>query len=101
MLKYLEDNISYDNKVEIIGDMEQGYWAYTLTRYLNNKEQLYTRKGQNGITLKMLNAKNDIEAADYIIYFNRTDYYKVLQQRIHELGDIIFENNFGGIVKCK
>jgi len=101
LLKYLEDNISYDNKVEIIGDMEQGYWAYTLTRYLNNKEQLYTRKGQNGITLKMLNAKNDIEAADYIIYFNRTDYYKVLQQRIHELGDIIFENNFGGIVKCK
>ena len=101
LLKYLEDNISYDNKVEIIGDMEQGYWAYTLTRYLNNKEQSYTRKGQNGITLKMLNAKNDIEAADYIIYFNRTDYYKVLQQRIHELGDIIFENNFGGIVKCK
>lgn len=101
LLKYLKDNISYDNKVEIVGDMEQGYWAYTLTRYLNDKFQDYTRKGQNGLTLKMLNAKNDIEDADYIIYFNRTDYYKALQQRIHELGDIVFENNSGGIVKCK
>ncbi len=101
LLKYLKDNISYDNKVEIIGDMEQGYWAYTLTRYLNNKDNIYTGKGQNGLTMKMLNAKNDIENADYIIYFNRTDYYKLLKQRIHELGNIVFENNSGGIVKCK
>lgn len=101
LLKYLKDNISYDNKVEIVGDMEQGYWAYTLTRYLNNKEQEYTGKGQNGLTLKMINAKNDIEKADYIIYFNRTDYYKSLKERIHELGNIVFENSSGGIVKCK
>ena len=100
LLKYLKDNISYDNKVEIVGDMEQGYWAYTLTRYLNNKEQEYTGKGQNGLTLKMINAKNDIEKADYIIYFNRTDYYKSLKERIHELGNIVFENSSGGIVKC-
>lgn len=101
LLKYLKDNISYDNKVEIVGDMEQGYWAYTLTGYLNDKFQDYTQKGQNGLTIKMLNAKDDIEDADYIIYFNRTDYYKALQKRIHELGDIVFENNSGGIVKCK
>lgn len=101
LLKYLKDNISYDNKVEIVGDMEQSYWAYTLTRYLNNKDQEYTGKGQKGLTLKSLNVKNDIEDADYIIYFNRTDYYRALQQRIHELGDIVFENNSGGIVKCK
>lgn len=101
LLKYLKDNISYDNKVEIVGDMEQGYWAYTLTRYLNNKFQDYTTKGQNGLTLKMINVKNDINSADYIIYFNRTDHYKALKQRIHELGDIIFENSSGGIVKCK
>ena len=101
LLKYLKYNIDYNNKVEIIGDMEQGYWAYTLTGYLNDKFKDYTRKGQDGLTLKMINAKNDIEDADYIIYFNRTDYYKALKQRIHELGDIVFENNSGGIVKCK
>lgn len=101
LLKYLKDNIDYNNKVEIIGDMEQGYWAYTLTGYLNDKFKDYTRKGQYGLTIKMVNAKNDIEDADYIIYFNRTDYYKALKQRIHELGDIVFENNSGGIVKCK
>lgn len=100
ILKYLKDNISFDNKVEIIGDMEQGYWAYTLTRYLNNKDNYYTSKGQNGLTIKMLNAKDDIEDADYILYFNRTNYYKKLEKRIHELGDIIFENASGGIVKC-
>lgn len=101
ILKYLNDNISYDNKVEIIGDIEQGYWAYTLTRYLNNKENEYTGKGQRGLTIKMIEAKNDIEDADYIIYFNRTNYYKTLEKRIHELGDIVFENASGGIVKCK
>lgn len=101
LLKYLNYNISYDNKVEIIGDMEQGYWAYTLTRYLNNKDNLYTAKGQAGLTIKSIKAKDDIENADYIIYFNRTDYYKYLKTRIHELGDIIFENASGAIVKCK
>lgn len=101
ILKYLKDNISYDNKVEIIGDMEQGYWAYTLTRYINNKENIYIGRGQEGLSIKMLNAKKDIEKADYIVYFNRTNYYKKLEKRIHELGDIIFENASGGIVKCK
>ncbi len=100
ILKYLEDNISYDNQVEIIGDMEQGYWAYPLTKYINNKSGEYTKKGQDGLTLKSIKAKRDIEEADYIVYFNRTDYYKALEKRIHELGNIIFENKYGGIVKC-
>lgn len=100
ILKYLNDNISYNNKVEILGDMEQGYWAYTLTRYLNNKENLYTAKGQNGLTIKMLKTTEDIETADYIVYFNRTERYQRLKTRVHALGKIIFENEFGGIVKC-
>lgn len=101
ILKYFKDNISYENKVEIVGDMEQGYWAYTLTRYVNNKDEKITGKGQNGLTYKMLRTKYDIEEADYIIYFNRTSRYKLLKEKIHELGDIIFENEYGGIVKCK
>lgn len=100
ILKYLQDNISYDNKVEIIGDMEQGYWAYTLTNYINNKDDYYTGKGQNGLSIKMINVKNDIEDADYIVYFNRTNYYKALKEKIHSLGDIVFENEAGGIVEC-
>lgn len=99
ILKYLNDKISYDNKIEIIGDMEQGYWAYTLTRYINNKENLYTHKGQNGITRKMLNVAEDIETADYIVYFNRTEQYQKLKTRVHELGKVIYENEAGGIVE--
>lgn len=100
ILKYLHDNISYENKVEIVGDMEQGYWAYTLTRYINNKEDYYTKKGQNGLSIKMIKAKKDIEDADYIVYFNRTNYYNALKEKIHNLGNIIYENEAGGIVKC-
>lgn len=100
ILKYFKDNIRYDAKTEIIGDMEQGYWAYTLTRYINNEDESVIRKGQNGLTIKMLKTKYDIEEADYIIYFTRTNRYKVLKTRIHELGDIIYENEYGGIVQC-
>ena len=80
--------------------MEQGYWAYTLTRYINNEDESVIRKGQNGLTIKMLKTKYDMEEADYIIYFTRTNRYKVLKTRIHELGDIIYENEYGGIVQC-
>lgn len=100
ILKYLVDNINYENKIEIVGDMEQGYWAYTLTNYINNKDDELTGKGQDGLTTKMLNTKYDIENADYIIYFNRTARYRRLKDRIHELGNIVYENEYGGIVKC-
>lgn len=100
ILKYFNDNIDKEAKTEIIGDMEQGYWAYTLTRYINNKDEAVTRKGQNGLTIKMLRTKYDIEDADYIIYFTRTSRYNVLKTRIYELGDTIYENEYGGIVRC-
>ena len=101
ILKYFKDNISYENKVEVVGDMEQGYWAYTLTRYVNNKDDKITGRGQYGLTMKMVRTLKDIDDADYIIYFNRTSLYKALQQRIHKLGNVIFENKYGGIVKCE
>lgn len=100
ILKYFRDNISYENKVEIIGDLEQGYWAYTLTRYVNNKNGEITNRGQDGLTLKIVKAKDNIEEADYIIYFNRTTRYKKNKEKIHSLGNTIFENEYGGIVMC-
>lgn len=99
ILKYFEDNISYDKKIEIVGDLEQGYWAYTLTQYVNNKDNTITGHGQNGLTRKMLQLRKGIKDADYIIYFNRTNRYKILKDEIHELGTTIFENEYGGIVK--
>ena len=100
ILKYFEDNISHDKKTEIVGDMEQGYWAYTLTRYVSNKDNAITGHGQSGLTKKMLQLRKGIKEADYIIYFNRTNRYKILKDEIHELGTTIFENEYGGIVKC-
>ncbi len=100
ILKYFKENISYDNRVELVGDMEQGYWGYTLTQYVNNKDGSITGKGQNGLTKKMLKVKQDIFDADYIIYFNRTARYKSLKDKIMQMGDIVFENEYGGIIKC-
>lgn len=97
IIKYFVDNISYENKVEIVGDMEQGFWTYSLTRYVNKE---CFRKGQEGLERKMINVGKDIEDADYIIYFNRTSRYKRLEDKINKLGNTIFENEYGGIVKC-
>ncbi len=100
ILKYFVDNISYDKKTEVVGDLEQGYWVYTLTGYVNNKDNVITGHGQSGLTKKMLQLRKGIKDADYIIYFNRTNRYKILEDEIHELGATIFENEYGGIVKC-
>lgn len=99
ILKYFVDNISYDKKTEVVGDLEQGYWTYTLTRYVSNKDNKITGHGQSGLTKKMLQLRKGIKDADYIIYFNRTNRYKILKDEINELGNVIFENEYGGIVK--
>lgn len=102
ILKYLKDNISYDNKIEVVSELEQGYWTYVLTRYIQNKDEIYKGlSGQDTLTKKTLAVKENIENADYVVYFNRSRLYKYLKERIHNLGDIIFENEYGGIIKCR
>lgn len=101
ILKYLNDNINYNNNIEIVCNLEQGYWSYTLTRYIEEKDEKYRGlSGQNTLTKKAITVKESIEKADYIVYFKRSMFYKRLEKRIHELGDTIFENEYGGIVKC-
>ncbi len=101
ILKYFKDNIGFEKKVELIGNSEQGYWSYALTKYVQNEKGILSQKGQFALDVKMLRTKYDIYEADYIIYFNRTKRYKSLKDIIHSLGDIIFSNEYGGIVKCK
>ncbi len=101
ILEYMKDNISYDNKIEVVSELEQGYWTYVLTRYIQNKDKIYNGlSGQDTLTKKTLTVKENMENADYIVYFNRSRLYKNLEKRIHQLGDIIFENEYGGIIKC-
>lgn len=102
ILKYLNDNINYDSNIEIVCNLEQGYWAYTLTRYIEEKDEKYkSLSGQDTLTQKAVAVKENIEKADYIVYFKRSMFYKKIEKRIHELGDIIFENEYGGVVKRK
>ena len=48
----------------------------------------------------MIDTKENIYEADYIIYFSRTPRYNVYKEEIQDLGDIIFENKYGGIIEC-
>lgn len=106
ILKYLYDNIDYNRKVEIVGYMEQFFWAYSLTNYINNSDEVITDKismaqGQYLLELKARDTEKNLNKADYIIYFNRTDAYEKMKDTISKQGDIIFENASGGIVECK
>ena len=100
IIKYFDKNIERDYKTEVVGTSEQVFWFYALTRYINNKDDLYTSKGQRGLEDKFVDTPTDIETADYIIYFNRTNRYKNLRNKIEDLGNVIYENSAGGIVKC-
>ena len=103
IVKYFNDNISHEYKTEIVGNTEQCFWFYTLTRYINNKEELYTSKGQRGLEEKYMALPKDILEADYIVYFNRAYSYSVLKEKVENArnaGEVIFENESGGIIKC-
>ena len=103
IVKYFNDNISHEYKTEVVGNTEQCFWFYTLTRYINNKEGLYTNWGQRGLEEKYIALPKDILEADYIVYFNRAYSYSVLKEKVENArnaGEVIFENEAGGIIKC-
>ena len=102
IIKYYKDNINYDNKTELMSNMRQEFWFYTLTKYINDPEGQYKGKGQGA--LEKLNKKTvyNLKKADYIVFFKTSDVYNVLKRmgRFDELGEIIIENDAGGIIKC-
>ena len=102
LLRYAKENFDLENdKIEIMGDSEQLFWAYSLLRYVNHDKILENKDydGQTRLTLKAEKAYQKIGKVDYMIYFNRSSYYKESEDKILNNGEIIFENDLGGIIK--
>ncbi len=106
ILKYIKNNLDLENdEIEFIANPEQIFWEYGLLNYINCDEEFKIFKGseQDKMTKKAQTAYKKIEKVDYMIYFKRCYYYQnakdILEKVLFENGEIIFENNAGGIVK--
>ena len=101
ILKYAKQNLDFENStIEIMGDTEQLLWSYPLLRYANYDELFKTYTyGQTRLELKAITAHEKIGKVDYMIYFNRSYYFKKAKDMIFDNGEIVYENEAGGIIK--
>ena len=97
----MNENISKDSKIEIIGNSEQCFWQYTLTEYINNKDSENDLYGEHKIKKKLFDTTQDIYKADYIVCFKRSLPYNTLKEDIAQIaGETIIENDYAKIIKC-
>lgn len=100
ILKWVNENLDYDNEIDFLTDVTAYYWTYALLNYYNttmNFDNAYS-----GQTLLMYNYKylpQKLNNVDYLIYFKKSNAYKVLETRIQKNAEIIYENEAGGILK--
>jgi len=102
ILKYAKENLDFNkDKIEIMGDSEQIFWAYGMIRKINYDDFLDDPQygGQDRLTLKAMTAYKKIGKVDYMIYFNQSYYYNQVKDLIFENGEVIYENDAGGIIK--
>jgi len=98
LLEYAKDNLDKNKKIEMLGTQQQIMWAYPLLDYYyyypEMEEQWYHYK----LGYKHMN-NEIIENADYVICLYRSDFYKSYDKTLLEDKEIIFENEFGKIIK--
>ena len=100
ILMYARENLDYNSKIEVVTEGIQYYWSYVLLRYVNYEEAMNkSGYGQFKLNIKTSLLPKNINKVDYIIYFNRSEFYKILQNRLFENSEIIYENEAGGIIK--
>lgn len=100
ILMYARENLGYNSKIEVVTEGIQYYWSYVLLRYVNYEEEMDAQGyGQFKLNIKTSLLPKNINKVDYIIYFNRSEFYKRLEDRLFENSEIIYENDAGGIIK--
>lgn len=93
ILEYIKQNSLplENNNTLIIGNQRQEYWFYALMEYKFKDNLNYAT------TIKYIKNwnKGDYE---YLVYFNRSDYYEMYKNDIElDESEVIFENSSGGI----
>ena len=101
LMKYAIKNLDFENcQVEIMGNSEQLLWGYNLLRYVNYEEFFKdVTYGQFRFAIKAQTAYEKIGKVDYMIYLNKSYYFNQAKDKVFEGGEIIFENEAGGIIK--
>lgn len=100
ILMYARENLDYDQKIEILSD--DTTWTYVLLRYIN-KEPAFEGKflGERYLIEKLFLLEENVKKADYIIYFNNSYIFKYFESIVFKNAETIYENEYGGIIKCK
>ena len=97
LLKYMMKNIPEDKKVELAGDIEQGFWGYALTKRINDDEPNYW--GKEKIEQKMIYVGRRAQKVDYVVYFNKGQFYQLWKNILWKNAEKVYENEAGGILK--
>lgn len=99
ILKYARKNLDYNSEIEVVEDEQPNYWAYVLLRYINHEELTDQYYGQQKLNCKRYLLEENINKVDYMIYFNKSQKYAELKDKLFENSEIIYENEAGGILK--
>ena len=87
ILKYVKENLDYNKEIEILGNRHQVLWAYPILRYVNYEEKLDEVLDHDNIAQARLMKKHSdiiekVGNVDYLIYFKKSIYYKILNEKI-------------------
>lgn len=105
ILKYAKDNIDFSKEdLELICDPMQMYWSYDLLHYINYEDWLDVYNVTHNppeykFNAKLLSAVQKVGEVDYMVYFKKCNIYNMKKDILFEGGEIIFENEAGGIIK--
>lgn len=99
ILMYAKKNLDYNSEIEFVTEGIQYYWSYALLRYINDEPTTEKYYGQYKMNWKSYLLKDKIGKVDYIIYFNRSKSYGLLEDKLFENAEIIYENEAGGVLK--
>lgn len=97
ILEYVKENSLpfKNNNTLIIGNQRQEYWFYALLEYKFKDNLNYAT------TINYIKKWNKGEY-EYLVYFNRSNYYEMYKNDLEIDGnEVIFENGSGGIIKKK
>ena len=71
-----------------------------MLEYINYEEVFEELPGgQAKLARKTLTAHEKIGKVDYMIHFNRTETFKLFDDILPRFGKVIYENNYGRIIK--
>lgn len=105
IMKYAKNNIDFSKEdLEIICDPMQMYWSYDLLYYINYEEwldvyNLTHNPPEFKFNAKFLTSFQKVGKVDYMVYFKKCNMYNLKKDILFEDGEIIFENEGGGIIK--